>query len=115
MTNTIARLAAVLLLASLAAGAWAQLRTLPAESKRGKIEHVQDMIVAIDGVQRRLAPGAQIRGPSNALLVPVAIPKGAIARYVLDGEGHVRQAWILSPTELALEPPTPQPATSATQ
>jgi hypothetical protein len=112
---TISRYAAVLLLASLATGAWAQLRTLPAESKRGNIEHVQDMIVAIDGVQRRLAPGAQIRGPSNALVVPVAVPKGALVRYVLDAEGLVRQVWILSPTELALEPPTPQPASSATQ
>jgi hypothetical protein len=115
MTNTVARLSAVLLLASLAAGAWAQLRTLPADSKRGKIEHVQDMVIAIDGVPKRLAAGAQIRGPSNALLVPVAIPKGVLARYVLDGEGHVRRVWILSPTELALEPPTPQPATSAAQ
>ena len=115
MTIRIVRFAAVLLLAGLAAGAWAQLRTLPADSKRGKIEHVHDMIVAIDGVQKRLAPGAQIRGPSNALVVPVAIPKGALARYVLDGEGRVRQVWILSPTELALEPPTPQPAKPAAQ
>ena len=110
MTLSFARLAAVLLLVSVASGALAQLRSLPAEAKRGKIEHVQDMVVAIDGTKKRLAPGAQIRGPSNTLVLPVAIPKGALARYTVDAQGQVRQVWILSAQELALEPPTPEPA-----
>ncbi|HLS86626.1 MAG TPA: hypothetical protein VK043_10050 [Burkholderiales bacterium] len=112
---TIARLVAVLVLISLAAGAAAQLRTLPAESKRGKIEHVREMIVAIDGKARRLAPGAQIRGPSNTLLVPMAIPRGALARYTLDSQGQIRQVWILSPQELAKEPPLKTGPASAGQ
>ena len=101
---TFARIVAVLLLSCLAATASAQLRTIPAEAKRGRIEHVQDTIVSIDGKRHRLLPGAQIRSASNTLLVPIAIPKGAQARYLVDDAGNVRQVWILSPLELASEP-----------
>ena len=97
------RLTAFVLLSSLAAAAAAQLRAIPAEAKRGRIEHVQDTIVAIDGKRYRLLPGAQIRSASNTFLVPMAIPKGAPARYLVDDAGNVRQVWILSPLELAGE------------
>ena len=100
---TFARLVVLLLLSCLAAAAAAQLRAIPAEAKRGRIEHVQDMMVAIDGKPHRLLPGAQIRSASNTLLVPIAIPKGAPARYLVDDAGNVRQVWILSPLELAGE------------
>ena len=63
------------------------------------MRHLQDMIVAIDGVALRLAPGAQIRDQSNRLLVPTAVPAGAQVKYLLDAEGLVRQVWILTPEE----------------
>jgi hypothetical protein len=59
------------------------------------------MNVAIDGVQKRLAPGAQIRDAANRLVLPVALPAGTPVRYLLDAEGMVRQVWILSPQEAA--------------
>jgi len=89
------------LLGFVAASAQAQLRTIPGEAKGGEIRHVQETIVQIDGVQRRLAPGAQIRDQSNRLLVPTALPPGAKVRYLLDSEGQVRQVWILTPQEAA--------------
>jgi hypothetical protein len=107
---TFARVVALLLLSCLAGAATAQVRTIPAEAKRGRIEHVQDTTVAIDGKRHRLLPGAQIRSASNTLIVPMAIPKGARARYLADDGGNVRRVWLLSPQELAAEPPE-KPAT----
>jgi hypothetical protein len=91
----------IVLLAGFATLASAQLRTVPQDAKRGTIEHVQEMNVAIDGVQKRLAPGAQIRDAANRLVLPVALPAGTPVRYLLDAEGMVRQVWILSPQEAA--------------
>jgi len=82
-----------------AAGAHAQLRNIPEQAKDGAISHLQDMIVAIDGVAVRLAPGVLIRDPDNRLLLPTAIPAGAQIKYLLDAEGLVRQVWILTPDE----------------
>jgi len=81
------------------ASAHAQLRTIPEQAKQGEIRHVQETIVSIDGVQQRLAPGAQIRDQSNRLVVPSALPPGAQVKYLLNDEGLVRQVWILRPEE----------------
>ena len=97
-----ARLIAVSLLllsASIAGPAAAQLRSIPLQAKPGTISHVQDMTVSIDGERRRLAPGAQIRDANNRLVLPMSIPAGARAKYVTDAEGMVRQVWLLSPEE----------------
>lgn len=83
----------------LAAGAHAQLRTIPEQAKDGQIRHLQDMIVSIDGVAVRLAPGVQIRDRDNRLMLPTAIPAGAQVRYLLDPDGQVRQVWVLTPDE----------------
>jgi hypothetical protein len=91
----------IMLLAGFATLASAQLRTVPQDAKGGKIEHVQDMIVAIDGVQKRLAPGAQIRDASNRLVLPVGLAPGTPVKYLLDLDGMVRQVWILSAQEAA--------------
>jgi hypothetical protein len=100
----IKRLLAFVLVAGYAAAAPAQWRTLPKDAKQGKIEHVQNMIVSIDGKQIRLAPGAQVRDTANRLLVPISIPPGSRVKYVLDAEGMVREAWILTPQEAAEQP-----------
>jgi hypothetical protein len=91
-------LAAVLILC-LAALAHAQLRTLPADARLGKIRHVQEMVVQIDGKQARLAPGAKVRDTHNRILVPVAIPAGSLIKYTLNAQGEVSAVWILTPQE----------------
>jgi hypothetical protein len=80
---------------------YAQVRNIPGEAKQGEIRHVREMLVSIDGVQQRLAPGAQIRDASNRLVVPTAVPAGAQVKYLLDAEGMVRRVWILTPAEAA--------------
>ncbi len=79
----------------------AQLRTIPDDAKRGVLSHVQEMIVQIDGAPMRLAPGAQIRDVSNRILLPAAVPPGSLVKYRLDGDGFVKQVWILTPEEAA--------------
>lgn len=81
--------------------AGAQLRTLPADAERGEVRHVQGMTIAIDGAERQLAPGAQIRSASNLIIVPSAIPPDSLAKYTLDANGLVRRVWILTPQEAA--------------
>src|SRR3954470_17147944 len=92
------RLLAILLCA-LSAQAQAQARNIPEQAKDGELSHLQDMIVSINGVAVRLAPGVQIRDPDNRLVVPTAVPKGSQVKYLLDQEGLVRQVWILTPEE----------------
>jgi len=93
--------AALVLLAIFASGALAQVRNVPADAERGEIRHVQGMTIAIDGTERQLAPGAQIRSASNLIIVPSAIPPDSLAKYTVDANGMVRRVWILTPQEAA--------------
>ena len=77
------------------------LRTIPDDAKRGVMSSVQGMTVEIDGKRIDLAAGAQIRDGRNMILVPTALPRGAVVRYQLNPDGKVRRAWILSPQEAA--------------
>ena len=91
-----------------AAQAQAQLRHIPAEAKRGEMRHVQEMIVEIGGKRLQLAPGAQIRGPSNLIVLPMALPPGSLVKYTLDAQEYVFRAWILTPEEAAQRDPPPK-------
>jgi len=82
-----------------AGSAHAQARNIPERAKGGAITHLQGMIVSIDGVAVRLAPGVQIRDQDNRLVVPTAVPPGSQMKYLLDEQGMVRQVWILTPAE----------------
>ena len=83
----------------LSAGVHAQVRAIPGDAKRGEIRHVENMLVQIDGMPQRLAPGAQIRDAANRVVVPTALPAGAQVKYLMNEEGMVRQVWILTPEE----------------
>lgn len=89
------------LLALCCFAAAAQLRDIPADAKRGRLLHVYDMDVQIDGVPQRLARGARIRDAENRIVVPSAVAPDALIRYLFDAEGMVRQVWILSEREAA--------------
>jgi hypothetical protein len=95
------RLLAAALLLCASAMALAQLRTVPANAKRGEMRHLQDMTVQIDKTQARLAPGAQIRDIHNRLVLPAAIPARSIVKYQTDAQGMVYRVWILTPQEAA--------------
>ena len=99
----VAALGAAMALA--AAVAHGQLRSIPAEAKRGELRHLQDMIVEIDGRSARLSPGAQIRAPDNLLMLPTAVAPGVLVKYTLDAQGMVHRVWVLSPAEAAQPDP----------
>jgi hypothetical protein len=78
----------------------AQVRTIPAEAKRGYLRHVQEAMVSVDGASARLAPGATIRDQRNLIIVPAALPReGAWADYVEDRDGQIFRVWLLAPEE----------------
>ena len=97
------RAAAAALLLALSASmspAHAQLRSLPENALRGVMAHVQDAVVSIDGKNIRLAAGGHIRDRNNLIIVPSALPPGgALADYVLDMNGQISRAWLLTDDE----------------
>jgi hypothetical protein len=95
MTRSLA-VAVILCLAGLA---HAQLRALPADARVGKIRHLQEMIVQIDGKQARLSRGAQVRDAHNRILMPTAIPADSLVKYTLNAQGDVSAVWILTAQE----------------
>ena len=90
-----------LILALFTSAAAAQLRTIPADAQRAEMRHVQENVVELNGQRAQLAPGAQIRDASNRVIMPTALPSGALVKYRLDASGHVREVWILTPQEAA--------------
>ena len=82
-----------------ATAAAAQLRTIPADAERGEIQHVQGSTIELNGARETLAPGARIRDPQNLLIVPAALPAGAVVKFRRDANGAVREVWILTPEE----------------
>jgi hypothetical protein len=65
------------------------------------MRHVQDMIVEIDGERALLSAGAQIRGASNTIVVPTALPPDSLVKYQRNQAGQVHRVWILTPQEAA--------------
>jgi hypothetical protein len=80
-------------------GALAQGRTIPAEAKRGQLQHVEQNTVRMSGKLMRLSPSAQIRDASNLIIQPTSVPAGTLVRYTLDAHGYVHRVWILTLTE----------------
>jgi hypothetical protein len=77
-------------------GALAQVRTIPAEARRGQIQHVQENTIRMSGKTMRLSAGAQIRDASNVIIQPTAVRAGALVKYTLDAQGYVHRVWILT-------------------
>ncbi|MGH8686146.1 MAG: hypothetical protein ACREVQ_00365 [Burkholderiales bacterium] len=105
MTRLLAAAALSLLLAA-AAQAQVQLRTLPAQAQPGKLSHVREMIVTIDGKLARLARGAQVRDQANRILTPMSVPADSFVAYTLNPQGEVSAVWILTRREAAGFPVT---------
>jgi len=85
--------------------AQAQLRTIPTVAKRATMSHVQGMTVEMDGKRMELAAGAQIRDAKNMIIVPSALPAGALVKVQSDMQGQPWRIWILSPQEAAQPDP----------
>lgn len=100
---------AALLTAGTAAAQTITVRTLPDEAKRAYMSHVRENVLSLDGVQTKLAPGGQIRGQNNLLVLPVNVPRESLVKYQLDKAGELYRAWILTAEEAA-RPDKYQPA-----
>ena len=98
-------LLATLFFTCAAGSAQAQLRTIPADAKRATISHVQGMTVELDGKRTELAAGAQIRDANNMIVLPIALPRDALVKFIPDPQGQVWRIWILSPQEAAQPDP----------
>src|SRR5262245_35825123 len=102
MTRPLAAvLAPLLAAAAFAASAQVQVRSLPTEAKRAEMKYLYDVTVALDGKERRLAPGAQIRNAENRIVVPSAVLGTVTVKYLADDDGALRQVWILTADEAA--------------
>lgn len=98
-------LLAVCLAFALNAVAQQPLRTVPAEVKRGRMSHAQDMDVLLDGSRVRLAPGVLIRDTGNRFVLPVDLPPNAVVGYLTNLQGQIDRVWILTPEEAARPAP----------
>ncbi|MBM3348045.1 MAG: hypothetical protein FJY55_16380 [Betaproteobacteria bacterium] len=64
------------------------------------MSHLQEMLVSVDGNTLRMAAGGTIRDRNNLIIVPTALPPGgALADYVLDMNGQISRAWLLTEDE----------------
>lgn len=85
-----------------ATAAFAQLRSIPDDAKRGQLRYVREMVIEIDGDRAQLSPGAQVRNVDNRIVLPGSLPQDALlVKYITDTAGHVHRVWILSPEEAA--------------
>ncbi len=102
-TGTAVRLLALAagLLAAAGASAQGALRTLPEDAPRAYLTFLGQNVVALDSKQVRLAPGAQIRGANNLILMPASLTGRSLVKYQLDGEGNLYRAWVLTREEAA--------------
>ena len=115
----------VALLALLASsGVGAQVsRPIPPEASYGVMGDMGAGELGIGDYVYRLAPGLQIRGPDNLIVLPDqlrSLSRGLKVRYLADMHGDLIRVWILSDREIAglkgmsLPPqPRPQPASPA--
>jgi len=88
-------------IAAAAAVAQGVFRTLPDDAPRGYLTFVAENVVKLDDTEKRLAPGAQIRGANNLIVLPAALPRNSLVKYQLDGDGQLFRAWILTAAEAA--------------
>jgi len=75
-------------------------RQFPRNALRGEIAIVQPPLVALNGNEARLAPGARIRGQNNLLVMSGSIVgQRMLVNYTVDPLGLVKDVWILRDVE----------------
>ena len=95
------RLVCVAVAFAASGAAQAQLRSLPPDAKRGTLSHAQGMTMELNGKPVELSAGAQIRDAGNLIVLPTALPRGSVVKYLLGADDKLHRAWILSPHETA--------------
>jgi hypothetical protein len=89
-----------------AAQAQTQSRQFPAAALRGTLVVVQPPVISLDGKPARLSPGSRIRNTTNMLVMSGAlVGQELTVNYLLEPNGMVHEAWILTPAEAAEKRP----------
>jgi hypothetical protein len=86
-------------------------RVFPRDALRGMIVVVAAPEIQLNGTPVRLAPGARIRGADNMLALSASLTGyKLLVNYTLDGQGQVKDVWILTAAEAARQPWPTTPA-----
>ena len=92
-----------LLLSVCTIAALATPRPFPQNAKSGTFSVSLYPTVLINGESIRMAPGAQIIGKKNTIVMPTALMNTQYyVRYTINSQGAVSKIWILTDEELAL-------------
>jgi hypothetical protein len=71
----------------------------------GAIVFGQAPEVTVNGQLARLAPGSRIRDARNMIVVPGGLIGGRfLVNYTIDLYGLVKDVWVLTPDEAAIQP-----------
>jgi len=98
------------ILAAIAVTAAAFERPFPPQAKRGTLSSAEYPTVVIDGQQRNLSAGAQVRDIDNLIVMPAGLSvRGAIVNYTESVQGDIERIWMLTREEAA------QPAPNVTK
>ena len=88
----------------------AQVRSIPADARRGLLTHIGGTSVNLrqtafflfgSDKTMQLSSGAQIRDASNLIIQPAQVPPRSLVKYTLDTAGYVHRVWILTEQEAA--------------
>ncbi len=91
----------VIVLITLSHPVFSQLqRNFPSDSKLGKLTAVSFPQFTINGQKMIMAPGGQIRGVDNLIILPSVANYIGTVRYQLDIMGNLHRVWILTPDEV---------------
>lgn len=96
-------LTAMLLAATLCGAAGAQThRPFPVDALRGDLRIGVAPEALLNDRPARLAPGARIRGETNLLVLPGELSgKRLLVHYTQEGDGLIKDVWILNSAERA--------------
>ena len=92
----------------------AQARPFPADALRGELVVTLPPEVQLDGKPQRLAPGTRIRDGENRLVLSgTLVGQKRLVHYTRFADGQLREVWLLTPAEGAVQPWPRTPAEAA--
>ena len=110
LLSTLPWAAALLLAAPLAT----QARPFPADALRGELVVTAPPEVRVNGQPQRLAPGTRIRDADNRLVLSGTLAgQKRLVHYTRSADGLLREVWLLTPAEAAVQPWPRTPAEAA--
>ncbi len=80
--------------------AYAQTRDFPANTRIGVLRMGNFPEATIDGRGVRFSPGARIHDRANLVAVPSTVVEPVRIRFLVDPQGQVSRAWILTDDEI---------------